>query len=150
MIISKIIAEELDFYRFPNIPMTDKGVIKRFKLEGMDLHFIKNAIPRNPQSVVSITYAMTVENDGEYIYAISLEKEDLRVLSSMLGVSVKELQQDYGTKGFFGQEHVVMYGDGRREDIGPYSGAMDEESVLKYFLDAIYDSFDTIEDAVLV
>ena len=150
MIISKIIAEELDFYRFPNIPMPEKGVIKRYELEGMELHFIKNALPKNPQSVVSITYAMTVENDGEYIYAISLEKEDLRVLSSMLGVSVKELQQDYGTKGFFGQEHVVMYGDGRREDLGPYSGAIDEEAILNYFLDAIYDSFDTVEDAVLV
>ena len=36
------------------------------------------------------------------------------------------------------------------EDLGPYSGAIDEESILNYFLDAIYDSFDTVEDAVLV
>ena len=147
MIISKILADELDFYRFPNIPMTDKGVLKRFKLEGMDLCFIRNAIPKNPQSVVSISYSMTVENDGELIYVISLEKEDFRVLSSMLGVSVKELQQDYGTKGFFGPDHIVMYGDDRREDLGPYAGARDEASILSYFLEAVYDSFDSVEDA---
>ena len=147
MIVSRIISEELDFHRFPNIPALGKGVIRRFRLEGMDLCFMRNPIPMNPQSVVSISYAMKVENDGEYLYAISLEKEDLRVLSSMLGIPVKELQMDYSTKGFFGPEHIVMYGDERRDDLGPYSGAKDEESILNYFLEAVYDSFDTAEDA---
>lgn len=147
MIISKILAEPLDFYRFPNIPTPNKGVIKRFKLEGMELSFMRNAIPQNPQSVVSISYSMIVENEGDMLYAISLEKEDLRVLSSMLGVSVKELQQDYGTKGFFGPDHIVMYGDERREDLGLYAGEKSEEAILNYFLEAVYDSFDSAEDA---
>lgn len=150
MIINRILAEELDPFRFPNIPSTKKGVIKRYKLEGMDLSFIRNGVPENMQSVVSISYAMTVEQEGECIFVISLEKEDLRVLSSMLGVSVKELQQDYMTKSFFGPEHIVMYGDERREDIGIYNGSRSEDDILSYFLEAVYDSFDSIEDAILV
>lgn len=147
MVVNRILSDPIDISRFPNAPRTDKGIVKRFTLEGMELAFHKNGIPSGQDSVVSIGYALTVKDDGEYIYAISLEREDLRVLASMLGISVKELQADYGTKSFYGSYRIVMYGNDRKEDIGAYPGEMDEAAILSYFLEAVYDSFDTIEDA---
>lgn len=147
MVVNRILTDPIDISRFPNAPRTDKGIVKRFDLEGLEVAFHKNAIPSGSESVVSIGYAMTVKDDGEYIYAISLEREDLRILASMLGISVKELQSDYGTKSFYGSYKIVMYGNDRKEDIGAYPGEMEESAILNYFLEAVYDSFDTVEDA---
>ena len=87
---------------------------------------------------------------GEYKYAVTVEKTDLRSLASYLGISVKELQNDYGTKGFYVEPKVFLYGDGEREEFGPLQEEEKDEYILPFLMDILLDSIDSGEDPVEV
>ena len=143
MIIDKRIAEELEPSMFPNLPDPESGIAKRYKADGIDIRFIRRPGCLSSLGVVSIDYAMCAIYDGRLIYAVSSEREDLRELSHMLGVSVKELQSDYGIKGFFTPAHIIQYGDGQKEDLGLMQ-ACDGKAVFSLFSEALLDSLDII------
>lgn len=145
MIIDKRLADELDTAMFPNLPDPESGIIRRYRVEGIEVHFLKRPECLSTLGIVSIEYAICALFNGEYIYAISSEREDLRELSSLLGVSVKELQSDYGTKGFFTPAHIIQYGDGNKEDLGLMQ-VSDEKAVFALFSETLLDSLDLIGD----
>ena len=66
----------------------------------------------------------------------------------MLGESIRDLQNEYGVRGFYGKPMISLYGNDEKESLGQYLGSMDEEAVAEFLLSVIYDSFDTAEDAV--
>lgn len=150
MTIQKLLAEPITAELSPNIPDPEKSVLKTFRAEGLEIRLIKNGIPISDKSIVVIPWAMAVLYEGEYIYAISLEKEDLRILASFTGESLKDLQADYGVRGFYTSLRVSMYGDDLHEDIGPYTDGKGDQEVENYLMDAVLDSFDVIEDPVEV
>ena len=61
---------------------------------------------------------------------------------------IKELQADYGVKGFYGEKRVMLYGNGERETLGPYFGSDAEDEVVSFLLSLVLDSFDEIEEPV--
>lgn len=148
MTIEKLLAEPITAELSPNIPDPEKAVIKTYHAEGLEIRLIRNGVPISDKSIVTIPWAMAVLYNGEYLYAISLERDDLRILSSFTGESVKELQADYGVRGFFTEPHVSMYGDDQHDDLGSYTDGKDDESIKAYLLDAVLDSFDIVEDPV--
>ena len=86
--------------------------------------------------------------DSRLYCAVSAESLDLRSLASSLGTSVKEVQRDYGTKGFLSEPVLVIYGDGQREELGPVSVELKEEFILPLLMDYILDSLDIPDDPV--
>ncbi|MGN1164708.1 MAG: hypothetical protein ACI4S4_07900 [Candidatus Ornithospirochaeta sp.] len=128
----------------PNIADGSRNRTKTWKCEDVVLVLLKNAIPLGEDSIVSIPWALLAQKDGETIYSVQIEREDLRILSYLTGESLRSLQEDYGTKGFLASSQCVMYGGGMRENIGPFTLEGEEESV-SYLIDAALDSLDLVE-----
>ncbi len=145
MIIDKRLADEIDKAALPNAADPNSYAVKRYSAEGLDVRFMRMPRCLSDTSIVSIEYSLAALYNGEYIYCVSVEHEDLRDLASFLGESVKALQNDYGTKGFFTPSHIVAYGDGRKEDLGLIT-AKDESAIFQILSDTLLDSLDIIEE----
>ena len=145
MIVDKRLCEEIDSSLLPNAADPDSYAMRRYTVEGLDVRFLKAPKPLSETSIVSIEYALVALYNGEYIYSVYVEREDLRELSSLLHVSVKELQSDYNTRGFFTPSHIVAYGDGVKEDLGLIA-LKDEDAIFQILSDTLLDSLDLIEE----
>ena len=129
----------------PNI--AGKGrVIKRWKSEGVVFTLLKDPLPIGEDSIVQIMWALKAEIGTDTVYSIQIERDDLRILSSLTGESLRVLQEDYGIRGFFSPMKVTMYGSDTRESLGEYMGGKSEDEIVGYLLDAALDSLDVIED----
>ena len=120
--------------------------IKRWKSEDVVFKLLKNPIPVGEDSIVEIVWALVAEINGNVVYSIQMERDDLRILSSLTGESLRVLQEDYGIRGFFSPMKVTMYGSGTRESVGEYLGGKSDDEIIGYLLDAALDSLDVIED----
>ena len=120
--------------------------IKRWKSEDVVFKLLKNPIPVGEDSIVEIVWALVAEINGNVVYSIQMERDDLRILSSLTGESLRVLQEDYGIRGFFSPMKVTMYGSGTRESLGEYFGGKSDDEIIGYLLDAALDSLDVIED----
>ena len=120
--------------------------IKRWKSEDVVFKLLKNPIPVGEDSIVEIVWALVAEINGNVVYSIQMERDDLRILSSLTGESLRVLQEDYGNKGFFSPMSVTMYGSGIREALGEYTGGKREEEITAFLLDSALDSLDIVDD----
>ena len=120
--------------------------IKRWKSEDVVFKLLKNPIPVGEDSIVEIVWALVAEINGNVVYSIQMERDDLMILSSLTGESLRVLQEDYGIRGFFSPMKVTMYGSGTRESLGEYLGGKSDDEIIGYLLDAALDSLDVIED----
>ena len=120
--------------------------IKRWKSEDVVFKLLKNPIPVGEDSIVEIVWALVAEINGNVVYSIQMERDDLRILSSLTGESLRVLQENYGIRGFFSPMKVTMYGSGTRESLGEYLGGKSDDEIIGYLLDAALDSLDVIED----
>ena len=111
----------------------------------MVFKLLKNPIPVGEDSIVEIVWALVAEINGDVVYSIQIERDDLRILSSLTGESLRVLQEDYGIRGFFSPMKVTMYGSDTRESLGEYMGGKSEDEIVGYLLDAALDSLDVIE-----
>ena len=131
-------------------PRAEERVAKRFKAGDVEILFEKGPRSLAGQDLMYIQYALIALYKGQYKYAVTVEKTDLRSLPSSLGLSVKELQNDYGTKGFYVEPKVFQYGDGEREEFGPLAEEEKDEYILPFLMDILLDSIDSAEDPVEV
>lgn len=147
MIVSKYIADEIDPSRFPNAPSPKARAIKRFASEGISFVLSENPAPIGLAPIVCIPFSLLAFNDDdEYIYAVSIEKSDLRELANLIGVPLKELQEEEGVKGFYSLPHIVMYGDDKREDLGIFQERFTRDNIADILMEYAIDSLDIIEE----
>ena len=93
-------------------------------------------------------YAMSVfDHHGRHILSIVLEQTDYRMLAQLSGASVRELREE--RKGNFSPLHSAVYTHDKHDDLGPYEGDMDKESIRKFFLDIVADELDLFTDPIL-
>lgn len=148
MIIDKEYAD--DIMDFPTIPMKDSAVKSRYMLDGMEIRYHRGPELRGDDVMIFTPYAVTVHYKDKCIFSASIEEDDLRSLSSMLGESIKELQAEYGVRGFYGKPMISLYGNGEKESLGHYLGSENEDDVISFLLSLVYDTFDTVSDAELI
>ncbi len=146
MILDRFTEEILTPDISQNIPRPDKGVIGKRTVEGIEIRLLKNGVPSGFNSVVTIPWALCALRDGKYIFAVSVEREDLREISRMTGMSVKTLLSEYGVKNYLLDPVLVMYGEGEREELGRFTLPLDEDGVKKYLNEALLEALDLIED----
>ncbi len=107
---------------------------------------LKDPACKSGEDLVRIPYSAIVQRKGKTILAVSLEQEDLRSLSYKLGCSLRELQEEYQTKGYFSEIRAYLYTALEREDLGLYDGDMDLQSIRIFFLENICDTFDILSE----
>ena len=148
MIIDRKNAPSLLDSDFDSVPRPDSAVVSRYGVSDLEIRFQKRAETLSELSVVAIPYSASVIYKDRYIFAAAIECEDLRAMAPLMGIPLKELQTDYGTKGFYGEKRIMLYGNGERESLGPYFGKEEDEEVISFLLSLVLDSFDEIEDPV--
>lgn len=146
MILDRFTEEILTPDISQNIPHPDKGVIEKRKVEEIEIRLIKDGVPSGFNSVVTIPWALCALRDGKYIFAVSIEREDLREISHMTGMSVKTLLSEYGVKNYLLEPVLVMYGGGEREELGRFTLPLDEEGVKRYLFEALLEALDLVEE----
>lgn len=82
----------------------------------------------------------------ELVLSISIDQEDLRALADTSGTDLRELQEEYGTKGYFGPLHCKVYSADEYEDLGVYEGANTLEDVRQFLLDTVCDTLDILDE----
>ena len=148
MIIDRNSAPSLLGSGFDSIPLPDSAVVARYGISDLEIRFQKMAECASSLSVVALPYSVSVLCAGRYIFAAAIECEDLRAMAPLMGISLKDLQADYGTKGFYGEKRIMLYGNGERESLGPYYGKEEDDEIISFLLSLVLDSFDEIEDPV--
>ena len=99
-------------------------------------------------AVIDVPLAATAHIDGRYLFEAGFERDDLRAMAPLMGASLKELQADYGVKGFYGPEHVSLYGGGIKESLGEYQGSGKEDDIIRFLLSLVLDSLDELAEPV--
>ncbi len=146
MLLDKDTDEILTASINSNIPNPCKGVVETKTVEGVEIRFLRSAEPIGFNSIFVLPYAVAALRAGKYICAASIEREDLRALAAMLGVSLKSLQEDFGTKGHLMEPQVTLHGGGTSETLGRYTLSMDEETVKAYLYETILDVLDIVDE----
>ncbi len=131
---------------FPTIPDPDSAVVRVYKAADLEMRYHRNAELMGSDVVIYTPYSITVHYQGRYIFAVSIERDDLRAMAPMIGVPLRELQEEYGVKGFYGEPKVSLYGGEEKESLGTYQGMNDEEEIIRFLLSAALDSLDEIAE----
>jgi len=152
MILDINTLKKIDPLMWHSLPDVTDGVIhdEIWKCGEVVCTMLKGPACKSGEDLVFIPYAMAVTHNGKLKLVVSLEQEDLRSLSQKLGCSLKELQNDYQTKGNFSELRSFLYTKDTREDLGPYEDKLDLQVLRLYFLDTVCDNLDIVEAPVQV
>ena len=146
MIIDKDTASGVP--SFPTVPLADSAVVRRYKAGELEIRYHRGAELTGDDVVIYSPYSMTVHYGGRYLFAVSIERDDLRTMAPMMGVPLKELQAEYGVKGFYGDPMITLYGNGEKESLGRYQGENREDEIISFLLSAVLDTFDEVAEPV--
>lgn len=116
-------------------------------LEGV---LYKNPPTRSAESLVALPYSLVIKREMRPILVISLEMEDLRSLALSFGCSLRQLQEEYQTKGVFGPVYGYLYTTEKRETLGPYTASLTDEEATAFLLEAALDIFDLVDEPTLL
>lgn len=133
---------------FPTIPDENSAVAKRYQVGDLEVRYHRNGEAIGSDVMIAIPYSLSVHWNGKYIFAVSIERDDLRAISPMIGVPLRELQEEYGVKGFYGDPKVSLYGNGEKESLGDYQGMNKEEEIIDFLLSVVLDTFDELAEPV--
>lgn len=146
MIVNKYIADEIDKELFPDAPNPGSGVLKRYSAEGLTLLFCKNPSSLGLSPTEKIAYSLVAMSaDNEYIFAVSIVQTDLRELSYLTNIPLRQLQEEEGVKGFLTSPKLILFGSERREDLGQYPRNL-SDSIVDDLLEYALDSLDILSD----
>ncbi len=133
---------------FPTVPRPDSAVVKRFMAGDIEIRYHKGAELMGEDVMIASPYSVTAHVGGRYVFAASIERDDLRALSPMIGVPLRALQSEYGVRGFYGEPRVTLYGGGEKESLGSYQGLEREDEIIPFLLSLVLDSLDEIAEPV--
>lgn len=134
---------------FYPVPGRDSGVVRRYRAGKLEIRIHKSPSCDAENTFVSVDWAATAWYKDRCLFAVDLQRDDLRALAVETGVSLRELQGDYGVRGFYGPQVIGLYSSEAKESLGPYLGAGDDETVITFLVDIVLDTFDEPEDPVL-
>ena len=151
MIIDFENATELGLRDYPTLPDPKSGVRGVSALPGFpDLEVLEQKMPETlgDDAMVRILYSSSLLRGGKVIHTASIEEVDLSLISSASGIPLRTLQKEHGVKGYTLQAHIILYGNGEREDLGPYLGSMADEDVFPFLSDLLSDSISSGDEDI--
>lgn len=143
-------AEVIGKYDYPSLPEAECNVVRRYRAGNVEISFLRTPRCAGGEDLTYIHYSLVARTGDGVICVVSAESLDLRSLALSLGCSVKDVQRDYGTKGFLSPASLVIYGNGQRDDLGPVQLEMKEEFVLPYMMDYLLDSLDLADELEII
>ncbi|MCK9547569.1 MAG: hypothetical protein RBS49_01220 [Sphaerochaeta sp.] len=140
----------VDALLWHSLPDESTRALQRWQIGSLVGILYKNPPTRSAESLVAIPYSLVIRRGTATILVVSLEMEDLRTLALHFGCSLRELQQEYQTKGSFAAAYSYRYAGGKRESMGPYTGGLGLEEVTAFLLEAALDIFDLVAEPRLL
>ena len=142
-------AQVLGCNDFHSLPRLGENVVRRYRAGEVELVFERLPSCASGEDLAYIHYSLIALHGDDVVCVISIESLDLRALALSLGESVKDLQRQYGVRGYTTQPpRLVAYGNGEREELEDVATELKDEYVLPYMMDFMLDSLDLIEDPV--
>ncbi len=142
--------ERVDALLWHSLPDESARALQYWQIGSLVAILYKNPPTRWEESLVAIPFSLVVRRCGETILVVSLEMEDLRSLALHFGCSLRQLQEEYQTKGSFGPVYAYRYAGEQREALGPYAGTLGDEEATAFLLEAALDIFDLVDEPHLL
>ena len=140
----------IDALIWHSLPDETTRALQRWQIGSLVGILYKNPPTRSRESLVAIPFSLVIKRDGETILVVSLEMEDLRSLALHFGCPLRQLQEEYQTKGNFAPVYGYRYAGEQREMLGPYTGGLSGEEAAAFLLEAALDIFDLVDDPQLL
>lgn len=150
MFLNPDTQECVDTLIWHSLPDESSRALQRWQIGSLVGILYKNPPTRSPESLVAIPFSLVVKRGRETILVVSLEMEDLRALALHFGCPLRQLQEEYQTKGSFAPVYGYLYAGERREGLGPYTGSLSGEDAIAFLLEAALDIFDLVDDPQLL
>jgi hypothetical protein len=141
---------EIDRLLWHSLPDENATVHQSYRIEDLTLSILRRPASRGAERLADILWAAIVTYQGRWIYVLALEREDLRSLADSLGCSLRSLQREYGTRSEYSEIHTYSYTAEERLDHGLWDDVLDAEEVIPYLLEMICDTFDLVDEPVLL
>ncbi|MFA5699208.1 MAG: hypothetical protein WC954_05695 [Sphaerochaeta sp.] len=126
-----------------------EGVVETYDVGELSAHIINHPALRGSYDLVSVAFSLLVTYHEEVIALFQIEQEDLRSLAEHLGTSIRDLQEEYGTKATFSEPRVYIYTKDQRKDEGRYEEGLSYLEAREFLLELFCDTFDLLSDPVL-
>lgn len=133
------VVKTLERSNFSSMPVFNKNVVKRYKADEYEVLIQKDSQTYSSDDLVFSLYSLIATYKGQIKMVVSIEVIDLRVMSILLGESLKSLQAEHDTKGMYSKPHTVVYLNDEREDLGEYNEGMKLDIVVPYLIDNFFD-----------
>lgn len=82
------------------------------------------------------------------VLSVSIERDDLRSLAETAGTKLRELQEEYGTRGYFGPLRGKIYTADEYEDLGPCEEYRTIDEAHQFLLDTVCDTLDIVQEPI--
>lgn len=82
------------------------------------------------------------------VLSVSIERDDLRSLAETAGTKLRELQEEYGTRGYFGPLRGKIYTADEYEDLGPCEEYRTIDEARQFLLDTVCDTLDIVQEPI--
>ena len=138
MLTSIYICDEVK--PFSSMPSYSSNVIKKFKLNDVEIVFQKTPAAISGEDIVYNHYSLQAMYEDNIVFIVTIESFDLRSLANELHLSVKDLRNEYGVKGNLSKPEVVLYSEDRKDIVEPYEEELKDEYALPYMMDYLLDS----------
>ncbi|NLK13706.1 MAG: hypothetical protein GX313_02995, partial [Spirochaetales bacterium] len=126
-----------------------ESIIETYDVGELTVEVLDHPSLRSSIDLAVVAFSLLVFHKNEIIAVFQIEQEDLRSLSERLGCSIRELQDEYRTKGTLSDPRVYVYTKERRNDEGPYEEELTFFSAREFLLELMCDTFDLLFDPVL-
>ncbi|WP_422478640.1 hypothetical protein [Pleomorphochaeta sp. DL1XJH-081] len=92
-------------------------------------------------------YALAVfDRDDRHILSVVIEQTDYRVLSQLTGERISEFTGGKG--GYLSPAMVARYDAHKHDELGPYEGSMEIDTVMEILVDIIADTLDLWDEPI--
>lgn len=142
--------ERVDALIWHSLPDESTRALQYWRIGSLVGVLYKNPPTRSNESLVAIPFSLVVKRGSETILVVSLEMEDLRSLALRFGCPLRQLQEEYQTKGSFAPVYAYRYAGDQREPLGPYGGSLSDAEATAYLLEAALDIFDLVDEPHLL
>ncbi|MGI6437856.1 MAG: hypothetical protein BWY50_00327 [Spirochaetes bacterium ADurb.Bin315] len=126
-----------------------ESIMETYNVGELTVEVLDHPGLRSSIDLAVIAFSLLVFHKNEIIAVFQIEQEDLRSLAEKLGCSIRELQNEYRTKGMLSNPRVYIYTKEQRKDEGPYEEELTFFSAREFLLELMCDTFDLLSDPVL-
>lgn len=119
---------------FPSLPKKEQKAYRIQEDGKYKFILYKRPILKSNLQPIVVPFSLLFEENRETIAVLSMEKLDIRTLSTLIGKSVKVLKREDSE-----DIEIVLYMNNKKSVVDKYDGLMHEDLMIEYLINEMID-----------